>query len=110
FEATVDLLLRSVKGDHGRLLAFGDSRKMVEQIVAACHRASGGADPVVSEGESEPCAEAQSSPPETTHFSGRSILPYRAGYEEEDRLAIQKALTEGTLGAVVSTSALELGL
>lgn len=39
-----------------------------------------------------------------------SVLPYRAGYAEEDRSAIQKALSKGSLRAVVSTSALELGV
>ena len=38
------------------------------------------------------------------------ILPYRAGYEEKDRQAIQRALSKGDLAGVVSTSALELGL
>lgn len=38
------------------------------------------------------------------------VLPYRAGYEEADRRAIQDALGRGTLRGVISTSALELGL
>lgn len=39
-----------------------------------------------------------------------SILPYRSGYEADDRLAIERALRDGTLKGVVSTSALELGI
>ena len=38
------------------------------------------------------------------------VLPYRAGYEEGDRQAIQERLTRGDLRGVISTSALELGL
>jgi DEAD/DEAH box helicase domain-containing protein len=38
------------------------------------------------------------------------MLPYRAGYEAADRREIQRALEQGKLTGVVSTSALELGL
>ena len=38
------------------------------------------------------------------------VLPYRAGYESEDRNDIQNALATGDLAGVVSTSAMELGL
>ena len=38
------------------------------------------------------------------------IMPYRAGYEIEDRRAIEKSLNKGTLSGVVSTSALEMGI
>lgn len=38
------------------------------------------------------------------------VLPYRAGYEAGDRQAIEKALNDGTLQGVISTSALELGV
>ena len=38
------------------------------------------------------------------------VSPYRSGYESEDRLSIEKALRNGTLRGVVSTSALELGI
>ena len=41
---------------------------------------------------------------------GPRILPYRAGYEAEDRRDIQRALSHRQLAGVVSTSALELGL
>ncbi len=39
-----------------------------------------------------------------------SVLPYRSGYEAEDRLRIERALRDGSLDGVVSTSALELGI
>ena len=38
------------------------------------------------------------------------VLPYRAGYEAQDRKTIQDALTNGTLKGVISTSALEMGI
>lgn len=38
------------------------------------------------------------------------VLPYRAGYEEEDRKRIQQRFSRGKLKGIVSTSALELGI
>ena len=38
------------------------------------------------------------------------IVPYRSGYEPTDRSKIERALREGHLRGVVSTSALELGI
>jgi DEAD/DEAH box helicase domain-containing protein len=104
FEAMVSLLRDLARGRAGRFLAFADSRKMVEQLVAGVgrsHDASGGRQSVDDEDGAEG-APTESSPP--------NILPYRAGYEEEDRQAIQRALGQGDLAGVVSTSALELGL
>ena len=37
-------------------------------------------------------------------------MPYRSGYEYEDRLQIEEALRNSTLKGVISTSALELGV
>lgn len=38
------------------------------------------------------------------------VLPYRAGYDAEDRAAIERRLQNGSLRGVVATSALELGI
>ncbi len=74
-----------------RFLVFADSRRGVEQITALAHdRLRSGA-----ENAAEPDAQ---------------VLPYRAGYETDDRIAIQQALISGTLVGVVTTSAMELGL
>lgn len=40
----------------------------------------------------------------------KQILPYRSGFERDDRTAIESALRKGSLRGVVSTSALELGI
>lgn len=68
-----------------RFLAFADSRIAVGRLVAA-----------ISRDGQEHAAEL--------------VLPYRAGYEEADRVAIQDALRTGGLRGVVTTSALELGI
>ncbi len=98
FDNTVTLIRELASRGMGRFLAFADSRRMVEQIVAASERGAATSDQSEDEG------------PEDAHDAERSVLPYRSGYEEEDRKGIQRALTEGTLAGVVSTSALELGL
>lgn len=40
----------------------------------------------------------------------KNVLPYRSGYEAEDRERIESALRDGSLHGVVATSALELGI
>jgi DEAD/DEAH box helicase domain-containing protein len=104
FEAMVDLVAALSTANVGRFLAFADSRKMVEQLVAATRRGP-------SEGQDETRApeELEGAEDEEDGHAPR-VLPYRAGYEEEDRQAIQRALERGQLAGVVSTSALELGL
>ena len=41
---------------------------------------------------------------------GTEVLPYRAGFDVEDRKNIEKQLKRGKLRGVISTSALELGI
>lgn len=86
FAAKVGLLRALTERTSLRFLAFADSRKGVEKVVAALHRN------LPSDG------------------APHSVLPFRSGYEEVDRLEIQQALTSGRLQGVVSTSALELGI
>lgn len=117
FDSTIEFLLACSAGEFGSFLAFGESRKAVEQVVAACHRA--GAAPAAEDEKSQTTAEAELPEDEVTPCSAdedaaspiaERILPYRAGYETQDREAIQKGLSTGELVGVVSTSALELGL
>lgn len=101
--AAKSLLLRGMaRLGVGRFLAFGDSRLMVERLVVAARRESEDghrlAEPLGTQNEDPTCE------------SSAVILPYRAGYESQDREEIQDALASGGLSGVVSTSALELGL
>ena len=106
-ERLVQLVLHVARAGSSRFLAFGDSRKMVEQLVAIAERS------VSKEPENleEETGMADTWIPDARATSGQlRILPYRAGYEEEDRQDIQRALVRGDLAGVVTTSALELGL
>lgn len=96
FDGLVSVISELAREGAGRFLAFGDSRKLVEKLVAALDRKARG--------------DAEDDAPFETAAADRRVLPYRAGYEPEDRTAIQQALAEGRLVGVVSTSALELGL
>lgn len=44
------------------------------------------------------------------NLANPDVLPYRSGYEANDRKSIETALRNGNLDGVVSTSALELGI
>jgi DEAD/DEAH box helicase domain-containing protein len=108
FDRMVQLLKNLAAYGKARFLAFGDSRKAVERVVAAILRQEKDPVPEDPAGTDEEDDDAQKEPetwPKLEH-----VLPFRAGYENDDRTAIQKALTEGSLAGVVSTSALELGL
>lgn len=87
FEQLVSLLVRLTESKL-RFLAFADSRKLVEQLVARARQRAA----------------------EATGQEDLQVLPYRAGYEDEDRRVIQTSLAEGRLAGVVSTPALEVGL
>lgn len=102
FGSTVQLLRHLAQHADGRFLAFGDSRRMVEQVVAAASRSD--------EHESTDAEPLDETADEIPSVIRAGILPYRAGYEVEDRRAIHNALIHGNLTGVVSTSALELGL
>ncbi|SFU43774.1 DEAD/DEAH box helicase [Alicyclobacillus macrosporangiidus] len=90
-------LLRAMSNEHQRFIAFADSRKQTEQIAAILAR----------QGSAERDEETSSI---RKILRTLDILPYRAGYEDQDRAAIQRRLSHGELKGVVSTSALELGL
>jgi DEAD/DEAH box helicase domain-containing protein len=111
FESIVNLLVTLADVQKGRFLAFGDSRRMVEQVVAAAHRV-----PEKTEEDDDTDDDAidavgrGTGNGESATVPAPRILPYRAGYETEDRKEIQKALGQGRLAGVVSTSAMELGL
>ncbi len=81
--------------DH-RFISFVDSRKQTEYIASIAARSQ------LKENDLDSMS--------CDHLQKLSILPYRAGYEANDRNIIQKRLSGGTLSGIVSTSALELGI
>jgi len=93
---------------YGRFLLFVDSRKKVEEIAADGQRSLNNNDD--NENNENEAINTIDIDDILDIESEQKVLPYRAGYEEEDREKIQTALTEGTLLGVVTTSALELGI
>ncbi|HHW41614.1 MAG TPA: DEAD/DEAH box helicase [Syntrophomonadaceae bacterium] len=81
-----------------RFIAFVDSRKQTELVATILKRGTDQEDSIEDIG------------PDMEHLKKLEVLPYRAGFEEEDRAIIQDRLTSGKLRGVISTSALELGI
>lgn len=77
-------------GRDGGFITFVDSRKGVERLALETN---------------DDCAVERPS-----DLGGDGVLPYRAGYDKQDREQIERLLKEGELRGVVSTSALELGI
>ena len=84
-----DHLLKN--GRNGGFITFLDSRKGVERLAMAT-------DGSPRESEMD------------TLLDSADVLPYRAGYDAQDRQRIESRLQSGHLKGVVSTSALELGI
>lgn len=82
-------LLEHLATRSARTLAFVDGRKQVETIVT-----------ILGRNDQE----------ERGSLEDQWYLPYRAGYEDEDRRLIERRLADPALKVIVSTSALELGL
>ncbi|MBP9037397.1 MAG: DEAD/DEAH box helicase [Candidatus Cloacimonas sp.] len=80
---------------HHKFITFVDSRKQTEYITSIISRSQ------IQEEEDFLNYD---------HLEKLNILPYRSGYELNDRNAIQERLSNGKLTGVVSTSALELGI
>ena len=78
-------------GHDGGFITFLDSRKGVEGLAMATSGKSRKSEVEVLLGSAD-------------------VLPYRAGYDAEDRQQIEKRLQSGQLKGVISTSALELGI
>lgn len=105
FENVASLLVRLTHSGSGPFLAFADSRKMVEQIVATTARMH-----AEDAGVEEPEIDGGAIDEDARLEADQGIYPYRAGYEAEDRKSIHESLRDGKLAGVVSTSALELGI
>lgn len=82
-DTNIRLIVALLEASH-RFIAFANTRKATELLIA----------------------ELNERRPELA----TSVLPYRAGYEASDRQEIERALGDGSLQGVVSTSALELGV
>ena len=78
------------EGKNGGFITFVDSRKGVERLALETNKDSG--------------------VEHSTDLGGDGVLPYRAGYDKQDREQIEQLLKNGELRGVVSTSALELGI
>ncbi|MBL9116684.1 MAG: DEAD/DEAH box helicase [Verrucomicrobiaceae bacterium] len=104
FGKITDLLHRLVSEYEGRFLVFADSRRMVETLTRATLRLS------ASDHQKDEAQHTDADTPEPVAEIPGSLMPYRSGYESDDRYKIQKALADGRLRGVISTSALELGL
>ena len=91
--------LASAQGT-GRFLVFADSRMRVEELATI-------ANPAIHEHTGNEEADFDKKP---LDIAQHKVLPYRAGYEQDDRLRIQESLADGNLAGVISTSALELGI
>lgn len=101
-----ELLKAWQSGQNGRFLIFADSRRRVEEL-------SDIRKPGKNELEDEEVdinMDIEEMDTDSKSLEEKRVLPYRAGYEEDDRVMIQTALTNGSLLGVVSTSALELGI
>jgi len=121
----VNLLSPLYEKTNRRFITFVDSRKQVElisSIIARNHTREEKNDDERDESSKEPTTSPPTSnevnddesldvPEEVVAvLDGIDVLPYRAGYEEQDRARIQERLTEGKLSGIISTSALELGI
>ncbi len=107
FPGSVATLLESLASSGSRrFIAFVDSRKQTEQLAAILARGK----QAPASGESDEDEDDEGLHELADHLERLDVLPFRAGYEADDRDLIQRRLSEGTLPGVVSTSALELGL
>ncbi len=120
----VNLLSPLYEKTNSRFITFVDSRKQVELISSIIARNHAKEE---SNADDEEKGEEPSEDTDTTNevdedespyvpeevvavLEGIDVLPYRAGYEEQDRARIQDRLTQGKLNGIISTSALELGI
>jgi DEAD/DEAH box helicase domain-containing protein len=103
-DMTVELLRTLAQRPRGRFLVFADSRRDVELVMNRLRRAA--CDDPSDEHDDDELDDER--PASLDHVLG--VMSYRAGYEDEDRRDIQRALSEGHLRGVIATSALELGI
>lgn len=98
--ALKDLFLFLTQSPSRCFLAFVDSRKQVEYLGAMVRRSQ---DRVSDD-------DFYARPDIGNHLENSDILPFRAGYELQDREKILDRLAQGRIKGIISTSALELGI
>lgn len=121
----VNLLSPLYEKTNSRFITFVDSRKQVELISSIIARKNSkdgkdddDNDDVEEFSETSKTSTDVEDEDETPYVPEEvvavldeiDVLPYRAGYEEQDRARIQERLTLGKLNGIISTSALELGI
>lgn len=82
-------------------IVFVDNRQRVEQV-AGLSQAKGAHEIIDAEKDMHEHADQ--------HGYEKGVYPFRSGYERGDQREIQRALREGGLSSIISTSALELGI
>jgi DEAD/DEAH box helicase domain-containing protein len=119
----VNLLTPLYEKTNSRFITFVDSRKQVELISSIIARNNSkeekdddesvelnderkNADEIYDDSDEKPYVPEEI----VAVLDDVDVLPYRAGYEEQDRSRIQERLTQGKLNGIISTSALELGI
>ncbi|MCD6398525.1 MAG: DEAD/DEAH box helicase [Candidatus Aenigmarchaeota archaeon] len=102
FSYVPDLLKYIAQNTEHKFLTFVDSRKQAEYITSIVSRKN------KTENLNE--EDIEKSIINNDHLKKLDILPFRSGYEIEDRISIQERLNKGNLNGIVSTSALELGI
>lgn len=108
FENLVKIIRELSKLEESCFIAFTDSRVMAEQVVSAISRS--GVEQEEDNNDDIDTGANEDEDKKVVPSSMGKVLPYRAGYESEDREEIQKSLEMRELTGVVSTSALELGI
>ena len=101
----VGLLSQLSALDESRFITFVDSRKQVELLSSILARSK-----ETTQEERRNEGEEPSDGLIAEVLDSIKVLPYRAGYEEEDRRIIQDRLSVGDLKGIISTSGLELGI
>ena len=104
--ALARLVAHAAEKTNHKTIAFVDSRQLAEHAAVIAGR------PTEADGEELPpeIDDPNDDPVGSLQLPRTSVLPYRSGYDESDRKRIHSALARGRLKAVVSTSALELGI
>jgi DEAD/DEAH box helicase domain-containing protein len=104
--ALARLVAHAAEKTSHKTIAFVDGRQLAEHAAVIAGR------PAETDDEELPTDidDPNDDPVGSLQLPRNSVLPYRSGYDDDDRRRIHHSLAKGRLRAVVSTSALELGI